>query len=741
MQQGIVLVVCLLLVTVGWGQETQVRLAPGLSGFTFTLPSWVYQPTATITVDAPAKAEALAKDKVITGTVELRHSTATERQLSLSVRLTPEYWDDKEKGTHVLSRWHGTVCANLGDWPDGDVAIELRIPGADAATWPLPITTLHLVRGTVARIPVATRAEFCVWLDHANDHVGFWAWQPTWPNIARAFTQPDHPYDGLRGFVLRSYPQPQLRRLQPYTLYIPEALDLTKPAPLLILLHGSGGNYLNIFGDYGAGERLEQSPMLIANAGMLRESDFRHPFTLSDVIGVLDDVSRKYHVDPDRVYLQGISLGGRGSLDLAALLPDRFAAISAQSPFGLDRATWEPVLMSEDDGTALRLKVKNDVRTLLPNLTRTPVEVLYGYQDHARFVAAARTVGALLKDTLKTDVVIKGFNCGHNLSLPDYDWATTRAWMLKYTKQHQPNEVRLRVTNLRFGVSAWVHVQALADYSRVGRIYAQYRPETKTLMLVTANVATATYAPPGDVQKVVLNGTSFSVNWKPSLNPLCQRAETLTTSNAPTPHDGKRPGLSGPIWDLWSRPVNYVYATTGTAKEQACLKQSAENAANWQDDIAYGDPHLPVVAENALTAAQKQENLVYFITPADVPRLLGHAAIWPLVYNKRQAGGMTPAAYLDADVRVALRPSQWAVDGYILYVVVAGQRPVNLQAINWDQWDLPAATDWLLLRTPAPTAPEEQRVATITAAGVYDNHWRPAAWAPFTVTTDETVVP
>ena len=45
-------------------------------------------------------------------------------------------------------------------------------------------------------------------------------------------------------------------------------------------------------------------------------------------IGALDYVMKTYPCDPDRVYLTGISMGGYGSWDLAARMPERFAAVS-----------------------------------------------------------------------------------------------------------------------------------------------------------------------------------------------------------------------------------------------------------------------------------------------------------------------------------------------------------------------------------------------------------------------------
>jgi predicted peptidase len=45
----------------------------------------------------------------------------------------------------------------------------------------------------------------------------------------------------------------------------------------------------------------------------------------------VDQIEAKYRVDPKRIYVTGLSMGGFGSLDLAAAYPLRFAAIAPLS--------------------------------------------------------------------------------------------------------------------------------------------------------------------------------------------------------------------------------------------------------------------------------------------------------------------------------------------------------------------------------------------------------------------------
>jgi predicted peptidase len=46
------------------------------------------------------------------------------------------------------------------------------------------------------------------------------------------------------------------------------------------------------------------------------------------VVGMIDEIVKKYRIDPDRVYLSGLSMGGKGTWLVAEAAPDRFAAIA-----------------------------------------------------------------------------------------------------------------------------------------------------------------------------------------------------------------------------------------------------------------------------------------------------------------------------------------------------------------------------------------------------------------------------
>jgi predicted peptidase len=121
-----------------------------------------------------------------------------------------------------------------------------------------------------------------------------------------------------------------------YLVFVPATYATTVEAhwPLILYLHGGSlrGDDVERLRTVGLPHKLES------------ESDF--PFIVvspqcpageiwtdaAAINALLDRVLRDYRVDPQRVYITGHSMGGRGALYFASRLPSRFAAVLSLSP-------------------------------------------------------------------------------------------------------------------------------------------------------------------------------------------------------------------------------------------------------------------------------------------------------------------------------------------------------------------------------------------------------------------------
>jgi len=111
---------------------------------------------------------------------------------------------------------------------------------------------------------------------------------------------------------------------------IPAKLEEKKtPVPILFALHGMGGSENLFFDSYGDGI----VPRLATERGWIvvapRVEGLLGSGPAPKVSEILDELAKRYPIDPKRVYLVGHSMGAGHALQLAQKDPERYAAIAA----------------------------------------------------------------------------------------------------------------------------------------------------------------------------------------------------------------------------------------------------------------------------------------------------------------------------------------------------------------------------------------------------------------------------
>ncbi|MEH2200691.1 prolyl oligopeptidase family serine peptidase [Nostoc sp.] len=122
-----------------------------------------------------------------------------------------------------------------------------------------------------------------------------------------------------------------------YLLFLPDGLhpdgdrnEIQQPLlPTILFLHGAGqrGSDLDDVRKHGVAKVVEQQadfPFIVISPQCPR----REYWNIERLSTLLDEVIASRAVDPDRVYLTGLSMGGYGTWHLAAAQPERFAAIA-----------------------------------------------------------------------------------------------------------------------------------------------------------------------------------------------------------------------------------------------------------------------------------------------------------------------------------------------------------------------------------------------------------------------------
>jgi len=120
----------------------------------------------------------------------------------------------------------------------------------------------------------------------------------------------------------------------PYLMFVPKGYgaDNTQRWPLVIFLHGSGerGTDIEVVKKNGPPKIIAQhpgSPYFLVSPQLEIGADGSR-WDTAKLDSLLAAVRRSYRIDPARIYLTGLSLGGYATWDWAFKRPDTFAAIA-----------------------------------------------------------------------------------------------------------------------------------------------------------------------------------------------------------------------------------------------------------------------------------------------------------------------------------------------------------------------------------------------------------------------------
>jgi predicted esterase len=139
------------------------------------------------------------------------------------------------------------------------------------------------------------------------------------------------PFDELRGDFKKAYVSKVDSTLQPYRVYVPSGYNGTKAFPLVIALHGMGGDENSYFEAYNKGSfkiEAENHGYIVACPKGRKPTSMYVGDAERDVMDVIEEMKRAYRIDADRIYLTGHSMGGFGTWSIAINHPEVFAALA-----------------------------------------------------------------------------------------------------------------------------------------------------------------------------------------------------------------------------------------------------------------------------------------------------------------------------------------------------------------------------------------------------------------------------
>ena len=544
-------------------------------------------------------------------------------------------------------------------------------------------------------------------------------------NRGEQLKQGKSPWTKQTGLVVRGYESDIDGSSQPYGLVIPEELDLTKPQPLYIWLHGRGDKTTDLHFIHGRSTK----------AGQITPNDaiVVHPFGRQcigfksageiDVMDVIDHVKQNYNIDDRRIVLMGFSMGGAGCWHIGAHYAENFVAMSPGAGFA-ETARYQR-LKPEDyppsyEQTLWKLY---DVPNYTTNLFNLPVVAYSGEND--KQIQAARVMEEAFEKEGHELTHLIGPKMGHKYAPETLEQILS---MIKQAREEgqatYPANVTIQTPTLRYGKMHWVELLELTRHWEDSRVGALWKSDDE-LYIVTRNVAKMK-VDPGEHRNftVKIEGSEFAVELDKHQDLiLSKNGDTwnLNLDKAATEGLHKVPGLQGPIDDVFMSPFLFVLPSGKSSSEpvqQWMEFESQHQAERWQ---ALFRGKLRTKLDKDVTAEDIEKyNLVCWGTPESNTLLKKTLDKLPLTWDEKEVALGETKVDAKHHVPVMIYPNPLNPSKYL----VINSGPTFRESHDrTNSLQNPKLPDWAIL--DIRQVPNNESAGKVIDADFFDESWKP----------------
>jgi len=553
-------------------------------------------------------------------------------------------------------------------------------------------------------------------------------------------TDLDHgidPYARRTGPMRRALVAPFDGKPAPFGLYVPRSFKpgAVRRYPVIVALHGLNGRPMAmiryLFGNddpkrENDWEDRHLGPLPSLDAFVITPNGYGNTMYRDlgedDVLRILAWTLARYPIDPARVTITGMSMGGIGSASIPLHHPGIFAAAEPLCGYhsyfvrrdiaGHPLRPWEKLLAEERSNVFWGL-----------NGQHLPLYIVHGTLD-----LPEENSGVLIKryEELGYDVVHEHPVLGHNVWQTTYEDLKGAHWLLEHTREAHPTDVRFRTMRLRDGDDAWVHVDELSAPDVWGEVDARATARG-SLALKTSGILALHLDRDGQLGtaqgkvSVRADGTTLSFDDDAPLS-LHRDAPDAAWQAGPAKHDGvwKHGGLTGPIRDAFHEPLLFVYGASDPAQTRANEEVARQWAAiRWgvstdypvMSDVEFFARGELLANERALfLVGNARSNAVVRALDAKLPIHVDGDSL--VMKGERYTGRELGAAFI--------RPNPERTDRYV--VVVEGTTALG----TWRSLSLPdLIPDFVIY--DASLAPSRGQMilgsGSVQAAGFFTNAW------------------
>ncbi len=518
------------------------------------------------------------------------------------------------------------------------------------------------------------------------------------------------------GLVVRGYESSIDGSIQPYGLETPENLDLSKPVPLLVWLHGRGDKTTDLHfiercrtrSQAFQGKITDQQRCVVIHPFGRQCIGWKHAGEI-DVFEAIDDAKQALGLVTDKRLLAGFSMGGAGAWHIGAHYPGLFAAIHAGAGFA---ETAEYNRLKPEDHPVWYEKALwglYDVPNYARNLLNVRVLAYSGENDKQK-QAADLMARELAKHGHELEHVI-GPGMGHKY----HDEAVPRIFeALLAAEPWNPSdplaEIRFQTRTLRYSQIGPFQVTGLEEHWKDTRVDLKLE-DGKTRVAATKNVSSL-ILPSGPCR---IDGQNLGSTRN---RPLKLRKSGETWEIGQLSGLRKRPRLQGPIDDAFMAPFLVVLPTKKSANpaiQRWFDFEIAHFAKRWRE-LFRGHPRLKR-ADEVTKDDVRDFNLICWGEPSTNAVIGAILDGLPLIWDENLVLGehrLDSAVHLPALIYPNPRNPQ-------NYIVLNSGPTFRENHDRTNSLQNPKLPDWALI--DVRQAPDGESPGKVVAADFFDEAW------------------
>ncbi len=544
---------------------------------------------------------------------------------------------------------------------------------------------------------------------------------------AASLAEGEAPWKRTKGLVVRGFRSRIDDSVQPYGLEIPETLELNRPVPLYVWLHGRGDKTTDL---HFIQQRMTKPGKFAIDDGIVLHPLGRQCIGYksageTDVLEAVEAVKKEYRIDEDRIALMGFSMGGAGAWHLGARHANDWAVVHAGAGFAetarYNRLTKEKYPPWHEQ----KLWGLHDVPGYVRNLFNLPVIAYSGEVDKQKQAADVMAEAFAVHDHELTHVI--GPKMGHK-----YDDASKEKILafirkaLSEGRNHFPAKVRLQTTTLKHNRMRWVLLTGLQEHWQDSRVDATFDQQKGNVSVSTQNVTSLILINPHISCCSKLHGFDLRIDDsivkvpESSLSiPLIRANDGDWTLGSPEPGLRKKHDLQGPVDDAFLSRFLVVTPDGSSGNkliDQWVAFEIAHLQKRWRE-LFRGD--LPVKKASEVTATDwRSRHLVLWGTPESNKLIAEVADKLPVTWKGDQVMAGKQSFSADKHLPVLIYPNPLNPRKY----VVMNSGPTFREAHDrTNSLQNPKLPDWAILDLTHP--PDAEAAGKVVTADFFDERW------------------